>query len=209
MNIICPNCKQQRSTDKPIGPGTKVRCPGCKQVFIPILADEPILVLEVQPDPEPPPPARLGAVAPPIEEKPLHGRRFNPLEASRRGLAVALSLAVLGSLGVFINWYAHTVKTLDVTARRAAQKRASQVEKLSSHKAIQLAPRVAPNFLLKPYSPELLQQARPDAKAEYEGIISRYPETDQAKTAKEKLAALGEKTRRWKSKAPASYGASG
>jgi hypothetical protein len=49
----------------------------------------------------------------------------------------------------------------------------------------------------------------PEAKAEYEGIISRYPETDQAKTAKERLAALGEKTRRWKSKAPASYGTSG
>jgi hypothetical protein len=163
MNLTCPNCKQQRSTTKTINPGAKVRCPVCKLVFTPLPADEPNLVLDVEPDPEPPPPARLGTVAPPIEEKPLHGRRFNPLEASRRGLTVALSLTVLGLLGLFIHWYARTVKTLDVTARRAVEKRARKIEKFASYKAIQLAPPATPKVQLQPYSAELLQQARPDS----------------------------------------------
>jgi tetratricopeptide (TPR) repeat protein len=72
-------------------------------------------------------------------------------------------VGIVSALAAFITWYVRTVRALDRSVIQATEQRASQVEELSSYKAIQSAPRVTPNFLMKPYSPELLQQARPDS----------------------------------------------
>lgn len=172
MNIICPYCDRERSTNRVIGPGTKVRCPGCKNVFTPVPVPAPVEELAVlpDPDPEPPPPTEavpLGVLPP--RSKQLHGNYFKPMEASRKSMAIVLAGGLIGSLVLFVNWYTYTVKHLDVAASKAARKRGNKIENLASPKSIYIktaefpkvpAAALQPQLQLQPVGPSQVQRVQ-------------------------------------------------
>jgi len=139
MDLVCPYCNASRSTDKVINPGSKVRCPDCKNIFTPV-------PLEVDLDGDLPPPPRPSAPVFQHQNRPLHGRRFKPMEASRQFVAGLMGIVILGALAVFTNWYAHTVKILDVSAAKAGQKRGSKIQKLASGRATLISTPAAPKI---------------------------------------------------------------
>src|SRR5208337_1104412 len=102
MNITCPYCDRDRSTNKVIEPGTKVRCPGCKNVFTPVPVPTPVEaeILAVVPDPEPkPPPEIVPSRTLPPKTKQLHGAISSPWKL--RGRPWRLSWSVHWSVRLY------------------------------------------------------------------------------------------------------------
>jgi hypothetical protein len=56
------------------------------------------------------------------------------MEASRRTMAVALGIILLGGIGIFVNWYANTIHRLSKATDRAANKRAGRIKNLAALK---------------------------------------------------------------------------
>jgi hypothetical protein len=65
-------------------------------------------------------------------------------------MAVMMGIGLLGLVGLFLNWYAHTVRSLEKSAIKASQKRASKVKVLASSRAIYIQPSAAPKLLVAP-----------------------------------------------------------
>jgi len=126
--------------------------------------------LAVLPDPDPEPPPHPEAVPPSAlapKTKQLHGSYFRPMEASRKSMAIVLTAALIGSLVLFVNWYTYTVKTLDVAASKAAQKRGNKIKILASPKSIYIKtaelPKV-PVVVQQPQQPAALSYGPPQVQ---------------------------------------------
>jgi len=92
---------------------------------IPLLEDMSENIPEQHPRPAPAP-------VPQHPSRPLHGPRFNPVQASRRTVAVLLGTTVVGLCAMFISWYTYTVMSLEKHTDQATAKRTGKIKAVTT-----------------------------------------------------------------------------
>jgi hypothetical protein len=143
-------------TRKLVQPGDRIICPRCHQVFhlfpdeeslvetFPVAVDEAVLTSEQrviprtrswESDETPIPKPNPAAVAAVQAKKRETTGGTPPLEASRATVAALLTIVLLGLVGLFLYWYAGTVRSLDRTAVAASQRRIESVNQFLKGKA--------------------------------------------------------------------------
>ena len=155
--LDCPHCHVRMQTRKLLGPGDMVRCPRCGQLFR-LLPDEATLVetflvadateqpmSEERPIPRssytsvseqtPVPRTKNPAATPATVPKVAQPSQPLPFVQTRSTIAAVLCMTALGLLGMFLYWYANTVRALDRTATQVGQQRAKALAKLTQPKA--------------------------------------------------------------------------
>ena len=140
-SLECPHCGKEFHTTKAIPPGSKVRCPQCRNIFHIVLAGDAgqEQLLEVIPiegvSPLPardlplPPRAPIGQPLP--RAKPLDGKFREPFGHSRSFIAaIIIGLIILGGYG-FVSWYSGQVTELSKAADKGANRLTNKVKALS------------------------------------------------------------------------------
>jgi DNA-directed RNA polymerase subunit RPC12/RpoP len=139
-SLECPHCGKDFRTTKAIPPGSKVRCPQCRNPFHIVLAGDagheqlleviPIEGVSPLPVRDHTLPLRAPVVQPVTRAKPLDGKFREPFGHSRSLLAaIGIGFIVLAGYG-FVSWYSGQVVSLSKAADAGADRRASKIKGL-------------------------------------------------------------------------------
>jgi hypothetical protein len=170
--LECAHCGTTLKTSKVVVPGAKVRCPKCNEVFhihasgregmvetIPVAGEmETIDVVLPSSDQLPrimkaalreplasdTPPPRMAPPSPTVSKKIEYDGKAVPFRGPRTVVAAVCAVIGLAFAGGFGWWYLGTVKSLDVAADVAVERRTANIEKyakpVTSSTAIAKAP---------------------------------------------------------------------
>ena len=133
ITLRCPHCGLFLRTDQRVDEGTRVKCPGCAgsfEVFMNNIGQmEPMPVLDLT---TPPVGAILSgplprATAPKPAARKSASKKIRTIESSRNLLGGLIIIGVVGSVVLFVQWYANQVRVLNRNVDIAAAARAKRL----------------------------------------------------------------------------------